>query len=171
AVFVIAGRGDAFSVAREAGLDAAGPFRLIAAHFDDVILDEGDGELRLVDRGAIEAEQRLASVYRLEAAVGDLERAVVREERRDRFALPSRDVPAVARGQFLNLIAILEFLDALFEVLAMGFSPLPEDGVPGAIAHRPPSSSTKRRIGSGAGRLYIEVNAGSSCGTKSASPG
>ena len=89
--------------------------RLITVHFDDVILDEGDRDFRLAHRRAIKLEQRFAPAYCLEIRILHVEHAVIGEQVRDRLAFAVRDVPAIAGGQLLDLVAILQLLNSLFD--------------------------------------------------------
>ena len=89
--------------------------RLVPVYFDDVILDEGDRDFRLANRRAIKLEQRFAAADCLEIRILHVEHAVIGEQVRDRLTFAVRDVPAIAGGQFLDLVAILELLNSLFD--------------------------------------------------------
>jgi hypothetical protein len=89
--------------------------RLVTVYFDDVILDERNRDFRLADRRAIKLEQRFAATHCLEIRILHVEHAVIGEQVRDRLAFAVRDVPAIAGGQLLNLVAILQLLNPLID--------------------------------------------------------
>src|SRR5438874_881244 len=96
-VFVIAGAGDAFAAARETALDRAGAGGVVAAHLDDVIMDERDGKTGS-DAVFVEFHQLGASTQHSHSrpAARAVELSVIRKEIDDFLTLTTRDVPAMS---------------------------------------------------------------------------